>query len=240
MRSRQGGGSDGVLDVAPAAGNPARPPGDHVPGADRPPAAALAAAGAGRGDALAPHDLLRLQRSVGNAATGALLDNGFEIPSGGSPLSADVRGDMEHRFGTDFSDVRVHTDASAHASASSVDAQAYTTGNDIVFAHGNYDPQSAAGRHMLAHELTHVVQQRTGPVEGTDAGLGVAVSDPGDRHERDAVANADRVMSEASTPTASAPAAPTQSVQRIEDDSPAVQRATIHDHEHDELRDADQ
>ncbi|HEX7304377.1 eCIS core domain-containing protein, partial [Lentzea sp.] len=52
-----------------------------------------------------------------------------------------------------------------------------------------------SGKHMLAHELTHVVQQRSGPVEGTDNGGGVKVSNPSDRFEREAVATADRVMS---------------------------------------------
>jgi hypothetical protein len=67
---------------------------------------------------------------------------------------------------------------------------------------------------MLAHELTHVVQQRSGPVDGTDAGGGVKVSDPSDRFEREAVANADRVMSAA--PVA-APAAAGPAVQRCAD-----------------------
>lgn len=72
---------------------------------------------------------------------------------------------------------------------------------------------------MLAHELTHVVQQRSGPVDGTDAGGGVKVSDPSDRFEREAVANADRLMS-----------APAPAVQRCEDGSAhedSVQRMTV-------------
>ena len=74
-------------------------------------------------------------------------------------------------------------------------AQAYTVGPSIVFQRDHYDPTSESGRHMLAHELTHVVQQRSGPVDGTDAGNGVKVSDPSDQFEREAVATADRVMS---------------------------------------------
>lgn len=101
---------------------------------------------------------------------------------------------MEGRFGTSFGDVRVHNDGAAHESARSVNAQAYTVGPNIVFQRDKYDPSSDAGKHMLAHELTHVVQQRNGPVDGSDAGGGVKVSDPSDRFERDAVANADRVM----------------------------------------------
>jgi Domain of unknown function (DUF4157) len=71
---------------------------------------------------------------------------------------------MEGRFGHDFGDVRVHNDDAAHQSAKSVNAQAYTVGSDIVFQRDKYDPASESGKHMLAHELTHVVQQRSGPV----------------------------------------------------------------------------
>jgi hypothetical protein len=141
---------------------------------------------------------------------------------GGAPLDTETRADMETRFGHDFGDVRVHTDGAAHDSAKSVNAQAYTVGSNIVFQRDKYDPSSEGGKHMLAHELTHVVQQRSGPVDGTDTGGGVKVSDPSDRFEREAVANADRLMS--------APA-PAPAVQRCEDgghssseDSAAVQR----------------
>ncbi|MEU8785752.1 DUF4157 domain-containing protein [Streptomyces sp. NPDC048637] len=113
----------------------------------------------------------------------------------GRPLDEPVRADMETRLGADFSDVRVHTDTSAHASAESVNAHAYTSGSHIVFQRGRYNTSSAAGRHMLAHELTHVIQQRNGPVAGTDRGDGTKVSDPSDRFEREAEATASRVLS---------------------------------------------
>jgi hypothetical protein len=77
-----------------------------------------------------------------------------------------------------------------------MNAQAYTVGSSVVFQRDRYDPASADGRLMLAHELTHVVQQRSGPVDGTDAGGGVRVSDPSDRFERAAVANAERAMAQ--------------------------------------------
>ena len=66
---------------------------------------------------------------------------------------------MEPRFGHDFSHVRVHTGTQAKQSASSLDAQAYTVGENIVFGSGGYEPSTPSGRHLLAHELTHVVQQ---------------------------------------------------------------------------------
>ena len=113
---------------------------------------------------------------------------------------------------TDFGDVRVHSDGAAHDSAKSVNAQAYTVGSNIVFQRDKYDPASDAGKHMIAHELTHVVQQRNGPVDGTDAGGGVKISDPSDRFEREAVANADRLMS-----TPAAAPAPSHDIQRCSD-----------------------
>ncbi|MEJ2854005.1 MULTISPECIES: eCIS core domain-containing protein [unclassified Saccharothrix] len=157
------------------------------------------AAAAGRADVLGPTGMLGLQRAVGNAGASAVVDEESPvhgvIRSGGAPLDAGVREDMETRFGTDFSGVRVHTDGAASESAKSVNAQAYTVGDNIVFQNGKYDPSTDSGKHMLAHELTHVVQQRSGPVDGTDAGGGVKVSDPSDRFEREASANADRLMS---------------------------------------------
>jgi hypothetical protein len=66
---------------------------------------------------------------------------------------------MEKRIGFDFSKVRVHTDSLAAQSARGLQARAYTVGQDVVFGAGEYDPRSAAGRSLLAHELTHVVQQ---------------------------------------------------------------------------------
>ncbi|WP_202448117.1 DUF4157 domain-containing protein, partial [Streptomyces sp. SID2999] len=107
----------------------------------------------------------------------------------GRPLDASVRGEMEARFGTGFGDVRVHSGPDAERSATEIGARAYTAGSHVVLGRGGGD------KHTLAHELTHVVQQRQGPVSGTDSGHGFALSDPGDRFERAAEANAHRVMS---------------------------------------------
>ncbi len=81
------------------------------------------------------------------------------LHSPGEPLDAASRQFFEPRFGRDLSDVRVHTGPLADDSAHAVDALAYTVGRDIVFAAGEYSPSSAQGRHLLAHELTHVLQQ---------------------------------------------------------------------------------
>lgn len=82
--------------------------------------------------------------------------------SNGKPLPDDSRNWMENRFGTDFSRVRVHTDSHAIQMSRELNAQAFTHGSDIYFNQGKYNPSSSGGKHLLAHELTHVVQQRSG------------------------------------------------------------------------------
>lgn len=81
------------------------------------------------------------------------------LTSAGRPLDPATRAFMEPRFGQDFSHVRVHSDAAAAQSAHDVNAKAYTVGNNIVFGSGSFAPQTDAGRQLIAHELTHVVQQ---------------------------------------------------------------------------------
>ena len=193
-----------------------RPPGSRLEGDVE--AAGGQAAWQRRTEALDAGALLGLQRTVGNGAVVQLLEEERSpvhdvIRSGGRPLEPDVREDMEARLGHDFSDVRVHDDSAAAASAQAVNAHAYTVGPNIVFQRNTYDPASTQGRTTLAHELTHVVQQRSGPVDGTSAPGGIKVSDPSDRFEREAAANADRVMSG------------TAAVQAISGSGPAVQRA---------------
>jgi hypothetical protein len=156
----------------------------------------------GRWDVVGADGLFELQRSVGNQGVAAALHDEESSPvhdvinsGGGQPLDPDVRADMEERLGHDFGNVRVHNDARAEESAKAVNAHAYTVGSNIVFQRDGYDPSSEAGRVTLAHELTHVVQQRSGPVDGTSAPGGIRVSDPSDRFEREAAATADRVVS---------------------------------------------
>ncbi len=82
------------------------------------------------------------------------------LSSSGQPLDAETRSFMEPRFGHDFSQVRVHTGAKAAESAKSVNALAYTVGRDIVFGVGQYAPGTNEGKQLLAHELTHIIQQQ--------------------------------------------------------------------------------
>ena len=183
------------------------------------------AAAEGRTDVLGGAGVLGLQRAVGNSGVTSMIEEERSpvhdvISSGGRPLDAGVRGEMEGRLGHDFSDVRVHDDGAAHESAKAVNAHAYTVGSNVVFQRDKYDPGSDAGKVMLAHELTHVVQQRSGPVDGSSAPGGIKVSDPSDRFEREASANAERAMAvPAPTPTTAA------GIQRDVDESAApVQR----------------
>jgi hypothetical protein len=80
----------------------------------------------------------------------------------GSALDDNTRADMEGALGHDLSGVRVHTDSTAHDLNEAVSARAFTTGNDVFFKQGTYDPASSSGRQLLAHELTHTVQYELG------------------------------------------------------------------------------
>lgn len=86
------------------------------------------------------------------------IEAGLHSP--GQPLGPQIRNFMESRFGHDFSQVRVHSDAQARTSARAMNALAYTVGNDLVFGAGQYSPSTSHGRSLVAHELTHVLQQR--------------------------------------------------------------------------------
>ena len=192
------------------------------------------AAAAGRADVLGPAGLLGLQRAVGNAGvTGVMEEERSPVldvvgSGGGAPLDKETRTDMEARLGHDFGDVRVHTDSRAHDSAQAVHAHPYTVGSNIVFQRDKYDPSSTEGRTMLAHELTHVVQQRSGPVDGAPAGGGIQVSDPSDRFEREAAANAERAISApAPVAAASGPAVQRQAEEEEQPEEAAVQGAFV-------------
>jgi Putative regulator of cell autolysis len=103
---------------------------------------------------------------------------------------------MESRFGYDFSGVRIHTDAKAAESARAIDALAYTVGRDVVFGTGQHTPETGAGRLLLAHELTHVVQQ---PVATVSSPLQLGHSEDASEHQANTTAM--RVMSNHPTRT---------------------------------------
>src|SRR5262249_40412554 len=105
--------------------------------------------------------VMRVQAGdAAQTAAPAIVHDALSSP--GQPLDPATRAFMEPRFGHDFSKVRVHTDERGGESARAVGALAYTVGNDIVFDTGRFTPESRAGRSLLAHELTHVLQQTPG------------------------------------------------------------------------------
>jgi hypothetical protein len=104
-----------------------------------------------------------------------------------------VRGRVADALGQDPGPVRVHADADSDDLARSLGAQAFTSGRDVFFRDGAFDPGSAGGFELLVHESTHVVQQAAGQVPGTLTADGaLSISDPGDPFERVAYANAAR------------------------------------------------
>lgn len=142
--------------------------------------------------------LLHLQRQIGNRTLQQLLtpprQEGHgpaaapEIEAaiqrargGGQALARDAREQMEAAFQADFGDVRIHTDTEADTLNRAVNARAFTVGSDIFFRQGEYKPGSSDGRELLAHELTHVVQQI-----GASVRAKLTVSQPGDRVEQEA------------------------------------------------------
>lgn len=154
------------------------------------------------------HPLVRLQQTSGNRAVQRLLkrekhshsstarsdaaDPSAVVRNPGRTLNAETRGEMETGFGHDFGDVRVHTSARAAAAAEAVGADAYTIGREVVFGRGQYQPKTTAGRYLLAHELTHVVQQDAVSTNGNI--LRVVPSRSVDALERDADRVAARVV----------------------------------------------
>src|SRR5947209_5064759 len=110
---------------------------------------------------------LGLHDAVGNKAiSGFVHSHPFAHHAEGHPLDAATRAFFEPRFGRNFGDVRVHPDDRADETARALHAVAYTYGTDIAFRTGRYHPASRAGLKLIAHELTHVAQQRGGA--GTD------------------------------------------------------------------------
>ncbi len=107
-----------------------------------------------------------VQRQGGGVAATSDLETSIQQERGsGQPLSDDIRQPMEQSFGTDFSGVKIHTDSRSDQLNQSIQARAFTTGQDIFFRQGEYAPESHGGKELLAHELTHVVQQNGSALE---------------------------------------------------------------------------
>jgi hypothetical protein len=155
--------------------------------------------------------------------------------SGGQALDGAVQAQMGEALGRDFSGVRVHTDGEAHALNEQLNAKAFTTGPDIFFRGGAYSPQSSAGQELIAHELTHVVQQASGAVDG--GGAGMRVNAPGDRFEQEADAVAKAVSAAPAAPAVQRQALPeedelqTQRIQRQELEDEELQMQELNEEE---------
>lgn len=169
-------------------------------------------------------DITLLQQRVGNRAVGRLIarrnlaqrsgstaneNQPYEVDDetakrieqergDGQALDSAVQERMGAAMGFDFSQVKVHVSQGADALNRELEAEAFTTGNDIFFRQGAYDPHSSSGQELLAHEMAHVVQQSSGLVGG---GSRLMVNAPNDAYERDADAAARAVVSQpASSP----------------------------------------
>lgn len=156
--------------------------------------------------------LLRLQRDYGNRFVRRVValslkgqgegDVAPEVEQaiqtargGGQALDSTVRAQMEPAMGADFSGVRVHTGGQADTLNRNLSARAFTTGQDIFFKQGEYSPGSSGGRELLAHELTHVVQQN-----GDQVQTKLTVGAPGDRYEQEADSVARAVLQQEQQP----------------------------------------
>lgn len=184
-----------------------------------------------------------LQQMVGNRAVQRLLaqrsgDGPFDLDDGtadrinrergsGQSLDSNIQTRMSDATGQDLSDVRVHTGPESHALNESLSAKAFTTGHDIFFREGAYDPGSSGGQELLAHELTHVVQQSSGRVGG--GGGRMTVNAPGDSYEQEADS-----VARAVTSTTAAPALQRQEIEEDEVQTKSLQRQEIEEEDKEE------
>lgn len=167
----------------------------------------------------------RMTQAAEQAAGQALSSEITRTRAYGRTLDPAARRKLEPAMGADLSGVRIHDDADADRLARSVQAEAFTTGSDIYFQSGAYDPHSERGMHLLAHELTHTVQQGRGSVSGVQMSEGVMISNPSDQYEQEAESNANRVMSAINDRSAGTKRAATQIGSRSS--STAVQRSLV-------------
>src|SRR5215212_9619964 len=141
-----------------------------------------------------PEETLRVQgRPDTSNAVPPIVHEALRSP--GEPLDPSTRAVMELRFGHNFAQVRVHTDARAAEATRQLDSLAFTSGQDIFFGAGSYRPDSQPGRRLLAHELAHTLQQRAAqsPERPPIIQRSLAVSQPNEPLEREAAAAAERV-----------------------------------------------
>lgn len=190
--------------------------------------------------------VLRLQRAVGNgvvqrwvaqrAGEGpAVVDDDVAVRidrarGSGQKLDGAIQARMADALGEDFGDVGVHTSAESDALNRSLGARAFTTGNDVFFRAGAYEPHGSDGQRLIAHELAHVSQQRAGRVGG-EAGA-MTVNPPGDAFEAEADAVADAVLT---APASAGGGAPPATLQREAVPEEEEIQAQLEDEEEEEM-----
>jgi hypothetical protein len=182
--------------------------------------------------------VLSLQRTAGNQAVQRLLaqrseDGSFDLDQattqrinqargGGQPLDQAVQTQLSQAMGHDFSAVRVHTSAEADQLNQQLSAKAFTTGQDIFFKEGTYSPGTSTGNELLAHELTHVVQQSSGRVGGSSSGM--TVRPAGDVFEQEADNVAKQATNAAQSTAGQTLSAGVQRVEAMPEDEAMLKR----------------
>ena len=194
---------------------------------------------------LKPNTLNRMQQTLGNQAVQRLIaqrsggEGASELDDEtssainsrrgqGGQLDEGIAAKAGTAMGQDFSGVNVHTDSQADNLSRAVNAKAFTVGNDVFFKQGEYSPNTQSGQHLIAHELTHVVQQgaSTPNVQGK-----MSVNDPNDAFEKEADAVADSVMKMEEEEVAQGK----QDVQRQEEEELAMPKLDVQRQEEEEL-----
>ncbi|MBD2504559.1 eCIS core domain-containing protein [Anabaena azotica] len=122
--------------------------------------------GASQKEQLQMKPMVQLRLSASGITATSDLETSIQQSRGsGQPLADEIKQPMEQAFGADFNAVRIHTDAKSDKLNKSIQARAFTTGQDVFFRQGEYSPGSNSGKELLAHELTHVIQQNGGAVQ---------------------------------------------------------------------------
>jgi hypothetical protein len=190
--------------------------------------------------------VLKLQKQAGNRAVQRLIaqrkgGEGFGLDDdtagrinqargGGQSLDGSVQTQMGQAMGHDFSGVRVHNSSESDSLNQELGARAFTTGQDVFFKQGEYNPGSSGGRELIAHELTHVVQQSAGRVPGGEGGMTVRPANDAFEQEADAVAQ--QAMSAENTPASQGEAG----IQRQEDEDELQMKSVQRQEDEEELQ----
>lgn len=157
----------------------------------------------------------KISRLFGGSKNNNSIQKKEDRPESGQKIPGEVKSKMEHSFGTDFSDVSIHKDSE---SASGLHARAFTTGNEVHFAPGEYEPATKQGQELLGHELAHVVQQRQGKVNEAASSGDMTINDSPTLESEADVSGTKAARGEKALPVSSAQA----SIQKMEDSKPEL------------------